>query len=431
MNLHVIKLEGGKDIVYFPNSMRFFKTNNKVVAVLREIEEGKNFQSIVDTFSEFPSSTYHHLRNLLSENCIDNELPLNLDILPRLAINISNTCNLNCRYCYAGGGSYSSTNSLMSMHTLKKVLDTFFGLYQYIEMIQLFGGEPSLNLDAIEYVGNYIKLHNYKTQLSIVTNGTIMNERLLGLINNFNIKVTISIDSYKIHNQMRPFKNGQDSYEKIKANVHTLINNSNQLAQFEITYTRQHEIQNITILDIIREIEDEFGDIPVHIAPVCTNDVKYQLVNAASYSNSIHDIFTNKKENYKFAMLQSLLLSLKYKQKMKRICGAGAGTLAVSSIGDIYPCFYFIGNKNLKIININMPKDVIKNELDKTRLKFLRLGRLNTCSNCYAEGVCHGCMGTNLYETGNIKKMSQVNCSIIKKMLDATLIELSSKINEG
>ena len=83
---------------------------------------------------------------------------INLKKCSRLILVISKLCNLNCRYCYASGGSYgNSENKLMNLEMLKKSIESVIELFpDGIEAIQFFGGEPLVNIDIIEDEIQYI-----------------------------------------------------------------------------------------------------------------------------------------------------------------------------------------------------------------------------------------------------------------------------------
>ena len=58
----------------------------------------------------------------------DNEEEKKSDVfndsgLNRLTLNMSNMCNLNCKYCYANGGNYNRPNKIMSRESFNNILN--------------------------------------------------------------------------------------------------------------------------------------------------------------------------------------------------------------------------------------------------------------------------------------------------------------------
>ncbi len=68
--------------------------------------------------------------------------------LRRLTVNIANTCNLACRYCYAAGGNYALPDALLSGERAAELVGEALRLWD-VETLMFFGGVPSLNPDAI------------------------------------------------------------------------------------------------------------------------------------------------------------------------------------------------------------------------------------------------------------------------------------------
>ncbi len=73
--------------------------------------------------------------------------------LGRFTINISNACNLVCSYCYADHGLYHAARSLMSVDRARQIVDRVSAMYGRIETVHLFGGEPLMNVKAIDAIG--------------------------------------------------------------------------------------------------------------------------------------------------------------------------------------------------------------------------------------------------------------------------------------
>ena len=89
------------------------------------------FDSISFTLSSSPE-----YKN--TSNTLDN---LDDGILKKVVINISNSCNLSCSYCYADGGNYGMNNRVMDFDTADKIIQEIVskGIKQINRLI-LFGG---------------------------------------------------------------------------------------------------------------------------------------------------------------------------------------------------------------------------------------------------------------------------------------------------
>lgn len=131
-------------------------------------------------------------------------------------------CNLNCAYCFQKGVRQST----MSAKTASKIVDLI--QYQYLknnlDIINIVwsGGEPLLNISAIEYIYNELikQLPDDVLNVSIYTNGTLLsrpNMRRLYCAGIRHIQVTID-GTDEIHNTRRG-----DSLKTILNNIDNIL----------------------------------------------------------------------------------------------------------------------------------------------------------------------------------------------------------------
>lgn len=122
--------------------------------LLSSIEEVENW------FEKYEIQLYElkdELKALINfKNNTDNEDTT----VNRLCLLVSQECSLGCIYCYAHQGTYNHP-SLMDERTAIKIIDTFSTMFNSIESIQFFGGEPLLNIGVIrktiEFVNELVK----------------------------------------------------------------------------------------------------------------------------------------------------------------------------------------------------------------------------------------------------------------------------------
>ena len=80
-------------------------------------------------------------------------------MIKRITLHISNDCNLRCKYCFGGGGSYNQERNLMTEQTAIEFVDFCVEQFERVEKIVFFGGEPMLNLKGMEIVCNRFKYY--------------------------------------------------------------------------------------------------------------------------------------------------------------------------------------------------------------------------------------------------------------------------------
>jgi uncharacterized protein len=200
------------------------------------IEKGQSSKEALDALSPDDRSNLEQLKELgiLVDEYVDEERELeywfqkikfdtsvlDITILSTLA------CNLKCTYCLQDG---LQSNVFMSQETCKQVVAWIKKKMEDIKPrilgILYFGGEPLLNMPAINYISQELyqsaKDQGVTLNIQIITNGVLLSTQVvdsllpLGLCG---IKITLDGDEVA-HNLKRPFKNGQGSFHQIFQNL--------------------------------------------------------------------------------------------------------------------------------------------------------------------------------------------------------------------
>lgn len=440
MRIHFIEKDNYM-IAYFPESKRFFKINTKTKTLINYIIEGKNNDFICKNLniSKIDLLDFKNKLQKYNEKIKPQfNLSSNKKILNRLVIHVTNKCNLRCKYCYANGGTYHSEEALLTKEQLDLILERFYNEFDIIEGIQLFGGEPLIDLYMIEYICNQInkfnKEKNLNTTIGLITNGTLINDKFIELVKKFNLHVTVSYDgNKKINDILRVYPNNLGTSDTIIKNILKLKEKTNQPEVIEATYTQYHFDNNITVLDIIKHINELFPNTYLHLVPAGgSNDCDYLLKNLEAFTD-IKSIFdkniADTKNEYSYSLIQRFINSLVNKEYGNDyICSAGVGTLSVSVNGDIYPCFMFTDMDDVVLGNVSNP-NVFKSSNYISRLQKIQNFNFKytnkKCKNCFINTLCTSCLGTNLLNCGDIYKLDDKNCEMFKSMASNIIIELA------
>lgn len=142
-----------------------------------------------------------------------------------ICLNLTDSCNLACKYCFV-----QQKPHFMTLDIAKKAVDWVIDNMKYRTEekadITFFGGEPMLMYnDIIIPIVDYIE-NKYlnKINLSITTNGTLLNKEKIDFLYNHNIYPLLSIDGDKeTQNFNRPQRNGEGSFDLIENNIDYLL----------------------------------------------------------------------------------------------------------------------------------------------------------------------------------------------------------------
>lgn len=358
--------------------------------------------------------------------------------LDRLVLNISNACNLKCRYCYAGGGNYHLPHSFMDTATAAAILDRFFHLFDSIDKIQFFGGEPLLNSGLIEYVCQDCRQRHQRGEIEkmpkfgVVTNGTVFSAEIIGLLKRHNINLTISLDGPEtVNDDLRGF----GTFDKISQFVRSL--ESHQIGySFEGTYTARHLEEGLSVCDLLNFYHDYFGQGEVHLPlvslppghPLAISDGQAAKIYRRAVERSMVDMI-NGHRSCVSSFVTRMMNAYSEAKPIQNYCPAGISTLAVDSTGGVYPCFMFIGRPEFHLGNIldpNFPDGPKIRDISRRILEADK-GNAAECRECWASPLCSGCIGADYIRTGGT--LDKTSCLMTKEMAEGFLAKIA-EIND-
>jgi uncharacterized protein len=147
-----------------------------------------------------------------------------------ITLQITQQCNLRCKYCAYSGDYHNRTHSpkVMSLETAKKGVDFIIQRSSAFAdtCIGFYGGEPLLSFEAIKDIVAYaIQRGEGKIiRFYMTTNGTLFNKEILDFLDAHDFLLLISLDGPKeMHDKNRVFAaSGQGSFDRIMANIDTI-----------------------------------------------------------------------------------------------------------------------------------------------------------------------------------------------------------------
>ncbi|MCU0666218.1 MAG: radical SAM protein [Candidatus Omnitrophica bacterium] len=254
-------------------------------------------------------------------------------------INVTNTCNLKCSYCY---GTYDkrdtkdfTTEQLLALIDELKSLGT--------KIINLGAGEPLMRKD-IEQVIDYIRKNGIECHMN--TNGHLVPQRLSAVKKLNTLCISLdgdeqSHDLYKGKGSYRKVIEAIDLAKKNNINVHT----STMISKYNV-----HAIEHI--LDLAKE-KKFFVQF---LLPFFQSNQDF-LASREDYKNALRKIIDYKKKGYPvFFSKQAHQYTLDWPDYNKKSieagaikdfgrhikCHAGKNMCIIDSDGKVYPCSQMI-----------------------------------------------------------------------------------------
>jgi uncharacterized protein len=398
MNLEKIHLIESKDMClsyYYPTAdIRIL--NRTTYNILSALKAGKEIHELLESCKE-KEQTVSLIKSIFDSdnNCKGNNIDSRhkRKVIRRITLHVSNDCNLRCKYCFGNGGSYNQERKLMTEQTAREFVDFCVNQFERIEKIVFFGGEPMLNLKVMELVCARFKYYKEERKIKtlpkfiIITNGTILTDRMLAFIKENISIITVSIDGPKeINDIQRIYKDGKGSYEKIARFISTIQQETNVKMQYEATYTQLHIDYNYSHEDISRFLDETFG-----ISGVIINEQGLSPQLLLDFWNTV-DLEYLRRTKLKYLPKDFwVLLYTIIRNTVNPICSVIEESFAVSSSGTIYACHIINGTTGCELGAINGKNVYNHSEEYKPFDHEIDFRSNDMCKNCWMIKLCGGC----------------------------------------
>ncbi|HID94888.1 MAG TPA: radical SAM protein [Candidatus Latescibacteria bacterium] len=135
-------------------------------------------------------------------------------------------CNFRCVYCVEKAVEATvSMNETMSRTVVNWLMRRVEKLHPHDLFISYYGGEPLLNVPAIELISetlfDFAQKGGIEYEFQIETNGSLLTRNVVGRLLKYGLKrAIVTIDGERTaHDMRRPFKSGAGSFDVIMDNI--------------------------------------------------------------------------------------------------------------------------------------------------------------------------------------------------------------------
>jgi uncharacterized protein len=219
--------------IYDVNTNAIFELGSKIYDLVKNNELNSKkinakTKKLIDEYGVLKSKRLKKIKFRYKDNDIKKYLSNNLSYM---LLNITEDCNLRCKYCIYSGNFQNQrtyTKNNMKLEIALKAIDFFLKKSEASESrtIGFYGGEPLLNFDTIKQVVEYANQKCDKMQYTITTNGTLLTEKIIDFFKENNFKVGISLDGYQeLHDRYRVDVLGNGTFSQVKHNIELIKRN--------------------------------------------------------------------------------------------------------------------------------------------------------------------------------------------------------------
>jgi len=350
-------------------------------------------------------------------------------------------CNMKCIYCHSVARPPNEKGWDMDEDTAKSIVDFILTSPGKNLTIEFQGGDCLMNFDMVKFIIEYAekksKEKNKKIWFTLVTNLTLMDEKILNFLKNHHIVgISTSLDGSKeVHDSNRKYFRDGGTYDDV---VYWVKKINKKFGK----YFSLSALTTITkySLNKPKEMVDEYYKLGFRtIWPRFLNNIGFakDLWNEIGYTPEQYLSFYKKLLNYVFQLNMSnkriiegyaFYLSQKILSEysignvdMISPCGAGIGQLLYNHKGDVFTCdeAKVLGDE-FKLGNVkeNTIQEVVTHPTVVSMMNISSKFPL-ICDNCPFSPYCFVCPVHFYVTQGNIvpKMAGEFRCKIQKEMI--------------
>ena len=201
------------------------------------------------------------------------DIEYNLVNLSQVTFEVTDACNLRCKYCGFGELYYGHDERnavFMDFTMVKTVLDYLCDFWNKHNTtsgtprttISFYGGEPLLNMPLIKRTVDYIESIsiNRKFQFSMTTNGMLLDKCMDYLVDK-KFSLLISLDGDREAHSYRITPTGDNSFDTLYSNITLLKKRHPHFFEQNVAFNAVLNDRS-NIEKVFRYIKDTFGKIP-------------------------------------------------------------------------------------------------------------------------------------------------------------------------
>lgn len=178
--------------------------------------------------------------------------------IPSATIFTTSNCNARCPYCYERESGYNEQHCFMTEETARHVGQWIIDQHTSNFDIGWFGGEPLLNIKAIDIISNYIRDNsNIEYTSSMTSNGYLLDEVPIGKMKDIwhlkRVQITLDGVNEKYRQVKNYIYNDSNPFEKVISNIKRLIdNNINVTVRMNVTDNNYQDM--INVIDYLNKV---------------------------------------------------------------------------------------------------------------------------------------------------------------------------------
>lgn len=364
------------------------------------------------------------------------------EVVTYFIIDLVKNCNFNCIYCFRD----LRDKRIISIDALNDILNFIKSYCEEKKLyrigLQMWGGEPLLALEHIEYVVGFFRKSKITAVIDVETNGSLITDETAKKLYNLGIHIGVSIDGIPhLQNKQRPFVNGEPTAIQVERGIRTLqkyykdsIGGITVVTKFNYKFIK--EILNYYIYHLrLRSLK---FNIVRDNSNASIEDLSLNVEEVTRFANELCDLLyafrcmgISFSEGNIDVRLRNLLYQCKDNLCLSQGCRGGRSIISFNQDGCIFPCEMtdFAEEQIGSIYSGNSLDEMITGAIQKN--KFFIPKESKICSSCPWWCYCRGGCTSRIRYTGLVGKPDNCECAlnraiyprIVEGILDGTIGE--------
>lgn len=450
-SLHFFEAEGEKVLFRIDG---LILTLSDAAFELLEVQRGKPVEKrLTEVSSKFGeaalASALRSLESIAAEGILTDEIEelatpeVEASEPGGILLMLTQTCNLACSYCYAGGGTYGSRTKFLPQDQAESAIDLMLERAQNRKSftVTFFGGEPLLNFPLLRQVVAYCSYRanelGVSFSFSITTNATAVTDEVVEFFKENRFTVMVSYDGVDAQRKNRPFNGGKESDPIVRENIRRMVEAGIPI-QIRATLVRDM-VHKEGVSDLL-QIGTSLGVKKITLSPVSTTKnslfpANEDLTLEVEDHRRLQSIYREASEENLARACEGIEEPVRFDPHLHLTralakgeavgmgrCGACFGMSAVSTEGKIYPCHRFVGMDEYAIGSLDSGfstqkvKDFFESAYEAGKEK---------CSPCWVRLMCTGgCYYHNADGRGGFLPPEDSACDDYREMVKYSILQL-------
>jgi uncharacterized protein len=332
-------------------------------------------------------------------------------------LHITNACNLRCHYCYV-----SKSADHMEEETSRRAVDAVIRSavrhgYGRVHL-KYAGGEAALQMPQViathDYAQQQAQEYNLRLSANLLSNGTIMTQRMIEQLKKRRIHVMISLDGVgAAHDQQRPFINGvKGSFTLVDRTISRLLANDLR-PSINVTVSQRNIADLSALLSYILE-----RDLRFTLSYYRENDNSASMTDLQFSEKQMIDgmltAFTYIEEHLpRRRFIDSLIDKGSMRAPHHYTCGIGRNYLVINQRGEIAKCQADI-TRTVTTIQVDDPLHEIRT--NRSGMQAVDVDHKEGCKTCDWRYWCGGGCPLLTYRMTGRNDLRSPNCAIYKAL---------------